>query len=157
MKNGVMSEIKIIEGKIFKDFCGYISSLNKFRFSEIKRFYIIHHPKKEIVRGWNGHKFEKKWFYCVKGAFIIALVKIDNWDYPSSSLVPSIIDLSEDSSKIICVPEGYANCIKATMENSILLVFSDKSIEEARNDSCKYDKNLWVDWNNIENRKKEIL
>jgi len=34
-----MEEIKVIEGKIFKDERGQISSLNNFRFEEVERFY----------------------------------------------------------------------------------------------------------------------
>ncbi|MEG1686011.1 MAG: hypothetical protein RR319_08745 [Bacteroides sp.] len=48
--------------------------------------------------------------------------------------------------KIVCVPEGYANCIKASIPDSILLVYSGKLISEACNDSWCYDNTMWVDW-----------
>ena len=99
-----------------------------------------------MVRGWHGHQHEKKWFYCVKGFFTIALVQPDDWDNPSTNLPADIIQLSEKDSKILCVPEGYANCIKAGEDNSILLVFSGKRIPEAHEDSWRYDSHLWVDW-----------
>jgi dTDP-4-dehydrorhamnose 3,5-epimerase len=73
-----MSAIKIIQGEIFKDDRGQISSLNSLQFDGIKRCYFIHHPDTETIRGWHGHQVEKKWFYCIKGSFTIALVKIDD-------------------------------------------------------------------------------
>ena len=141
-----MFEVKTIQGEIFTDHRGQISSLNDFVFEGVERFYFIHHPDKNVVRGWHGHQHEKKWFYCVKGSFTIALLQIDNWKQPSTDLVADIIPLSEKDSKIVCVPEGYANCIKAGEDGSILLVFSGKRVPEAYEDSWRYDKDLWVDW-----------
>ncbi|ACU92665.1 WxcM domain protein [Capnocytophaga ochracea DSM 7271] len=141
-----MFEVKTIQGEIFTDHRGQISSLNDFVFEEVERFYFIHHPDKNVVRGWHGHQHEKKWFYCVKGSFTIALVQPDDWNNPSTNLPADIIQLSEKDSKILCVPEGYANCIKAGEDNSILLVFSGKRNPEAYEDSWRYDSHLWVDW-----------
>jgi dTDP-4-dehydrorhamnose 3,5-epimerase len=76
----------------------------------------------------------------------VALVEVDNWENPSPDLKAEIYNLSEQDSKIICVPEGYANCIKAHEKDSVLLVFSGKILEEALLDSWRYDKSMWVDW-----------
>lgn len=141
-----MSEIKVIQGEIFNDERGQISSLNKFHFEDVRRTYIIHHPNVEVVRGWHAHQQERKWFYCVKGRFSVALVKPDDWDNPSPTLIPEIFHLSELDSKIVCVPAGYANCLKAFEPGSIMQVFSDKTLPEALDDSWRYDKNMWVDW-----------
>lgn len=141
-----MSKIEIIQGEVFTDERGQISSLNSFDFQGVERFYFIHHPDKTVVRGWHGHQFEKKWFYCVKGAFVIGLVEVDDWENPSENLIAEVVELEEKDSKILCVPEGYANCIKAREAGSVLLVYSGKRIPEAYNDSWRYDKNLWVNW-----------
>lgn len=141
-----MSEIKVIQGEIFKDARGQISSLNEFHFEGVRRCYIIHHPDESVVRGWHAHQNERKWFYCMKGSFTLALVKIDRWDHPSPDLPAEIFNLSEDDSKLICVPAGYANCLKAHAPGSIMEVFSDKILSEALLDSWRYDKEMWVDW-----------
>ena len=141
-----MSDIKVIDGEIFRDARGQISSLNSLEFEGIERCYFIHHPDISVVRGWHGHQFEKKWFYCVKGSFTLAFVKPDNWENPSTNLEAEIFELNEDNSRIICVPEGYANCLKASIKYSVLLVFSGKRYEEALSDSWRYDKDMWVDW-----------
>ena len=143
-----MKQIKVIEGEIFQDTRGIIASLNNFHFEDVKRCYIIHHPDKTIVRGWHGHQHERKWFYCVKGAFTLALVKMDNWENPSPALTAEIFKMEESHSRIVCVPEGYANCIKASEKDSIMLVLSDKILDEALGDSWRYDKDMWVDWSN---------
>lgn len=145
-----MGDIKIIEGEIFKDYRGRISSLNSFHFEGIKRAYIIHHPDVTIVRGWHAHQNERKWFYCLKGKFSVAFVKIDNWEKPSVDLKADIYNLSDEKSQLVCVPAGYANCLKAHTKDAIMLVFSNKTLEEAANDSWRYDSSLWVDWNNID-------
>jgi dTDP-4-dehydrorhamnose 3,5-epimerase len=141
-----MSEITIIQGEIFEDHRGMIYSLNDFILNGVKRYYLIHHPNTSIIRGWHAHQFEKKWFYCVKGSFTIAFVKIDDWENPSTDLPAEIYQLTDQKSEIICLPEGYANCLKANVPNSILLVFSGKILSEAVGDSWRYDSSLWLDW-----------
>lgn len=141
-----MSEIKVIQGEINRDFRGFIASLNDFRFDGVQRVYFIHHPDTSIVRGWHGHQFEKKWFYCVKGQFSMAFVKIDNWENPSPNLTPEIFEISDKKSEIICVPEGYANCLKTDVKDSVLMVFSSKVMPDALADSWRYPNTMWVDW-----------
>ena len=143
-------EVKIIQGEIFRDERGQISSLNDFRFPGVERFYFIHHPDSSVIRGWHGHQHEKKWFYCVKGAFTIGLVEIDDWESPSPDLKAQKYHLTEQESRIICVPEGYANCIKASIPGSVLLVFSGKTLPEAYSDSWRYDSKLWITWSEDE-------
>ena len=145
-----MADVKVIDGEIFRDQRGQISSLNAFRFPGVERFYFIHHPDTSVIRGWHGHQHEKKWFYCVKGAFTIGLVEIDDWETPSPELKAQKFHLTEQESKIICVPEGYANCIKASVPGSILLVFSGKTLPEAYSDSWRYDNKLWITWSEDE-------
>lgn len=143
-----MSDVQIIKGEIFRDERGQISSLNSFHFEGVRRSYFIHHPDVDVIRGWHAHQFERKWFYCIKGRFSVALIKIDDWDNPSKDLKPEIYHLNDKSSDLVCVPAGYANCLKAWDEGSIMLVLSDKTLEEAADDSWRYDKSLWVNWKN---------
>ena len=141
-----MAQVTTIQGEIFRDHRGQISSLNDFYFEGVERFYFIHHPDADVIRGWHGHRFEQKWFYCVKGAFTLALVEIDDWDNPSPDLQAQMFSLSEGDSRIVCVPAGYANCLKASQPDSVLLVFSGKRYPEALSDSWRYEASRWVDW-----------
>lgn len=141
-----MSDIRVIEGEIFTDHRGHISSLNSFHFEGVKRCYMIHHPDPSVIRGWHGHKNERKWFYCLKGDFSVALVKIDDWENPSETLIPEIFHLTDSKSQLVCVPAGYANCLKTETAGSMILVLSDKILEDALEDSWRYDSRMWVDW-----------
>ena len=140
------NHIEIIEGNIFKDERGRINSVNDFHFENVRRCYMIRNANTDVVRGWNGHKYERKWFYCIKGSFAIGLVEIDNWESPSKELSAEVYQLDENQSKILAVPTGYANCLKAMEEDSIIIVYSDKTLDEAAGDNWKYDSNLWVNW-----------
>lgn len=144
-----MTDIIVIHGENFCDERGEIRSLNNFYFDGVRRTYIIHHPDATVVRGWHAHQNERKWFYCIKGHFSVALVKPDDWTNPSQDLKAEIFHLSDTDSKIVCVPAGYANCLKAHIPNSIMQVFSDKILSEALEDSWRYDKELWVDWDKV--------
>lgn len=141
-----MSEIKIVEGGIFTDYRGQISFVNELDMSEVARFYMIYHSDASVIRAWHAHQTEKKWFYAVKGSFTTAFVKIDNWENPSLDLKPEVFHLTDKKSSILCIPEGYANGIKAEEPDSILMVLSNKILSEAVKDSWRYDPHLWMEW-----------
>ena len=144
-----MSEIEILQGGISVDYRGRISHVNDLDMTAIRRFYVIHQRDTSIIRAWHGHQHERKWFYCVRGAFTVAFVKVDNWEQPSPDLKAEIFHLSADNSGVLCIPEGYANGIRANEPDSELLVFSDKILSEAVHDSWRYDKDMWVDWDHV--------
>lgn len=141
-----MSDLKFIDGGISVDSRGAISHVNALDMSEVARFYVIHQKDTSIIRAWHAHQNEKKWFYVVKGSFTAAFVKIDDWNNPSKDLQPEIYSISSDNSRVLYVPEGYANGFKAIEQDSVLLVYSNKILSEAVNDSWRYDSKMWVDW-----------
>ncbi|MCM1483855.1 MAG: WxcM-like domain-containing protein [Muribaculaceae bacterium] len=139
-------EVKVIEGEVFTDHRGRITSVNGFHLEGARRMYFIHHPDVEVVRGWHGHRWERKWFYCVKGTFELAVVKIDDWHRPSAHLKPQIFRLSEQESRIVCVPPGYANCMRTDTAHSVMMVLSGEVLPDAYADSWRYPPTLWTDW-----------
>lgn len=138
-----MSEIKVLTGGIFRDERGELVFMNEYNLAGASRYYIIKHDNTDVIRGWHGHQFEGKWFQCLKGAFNLAFVKVDNWEDPSPQLVPEKFHLTETKSELICLPEGYANCIRATEPDSMLLVFSGKELPEAALDSWRWPAQMW--------------
>lgn len=144
-----MAEIKVVEGEIFTDHRGVIQSVNSLNFAEIRRSYTISNADTTVIRGWHGHQDEKKWFWCLKGGFKGVFVEIDNWEEPSRDLKPHFYDLRAERSQVICVPEGYANCFRATEPDSLLMVFSSKTYPECLSDSWRYEPNYWFDWDEI--------
>lgn len=143
-----MEGINVIEGGVATDERGCLTHFNALDMSEVQRCFFLNHPDVDVVRAWSAHRCEKKWFTVVKGAFTLALVKIDNWEAPSPDLVPEIFHLSAEEPKVICVPEGYANGMKAEEPGSTMMVLSNKSMKEAvdADDDWRYDKELWMKW-----------
>lgn len=138
-----MSDIRIVQGGIFRDYRGELVHVNDFHLEGAHRYYIIKHDSTEVIRGWHGHQHEGKWFQCLRGGFRLAFVRPDNWEHPSPDLKPEIFTLTAERSELLCLPPGYANCIRATEPDSILLVFSGKVLEEAVHDSWRWDPSMW--------------
>lgn len=138
-----MSDIRILQGGIFRDHRGELVHVNDFHLEGARRYYVIKHDSTEVVRGWHGHRFEAKWFQCLRGGFRLAFVKPDDWEHPSPDLVPEVFTLTAERSELLCLPAGYANCIRATEPDSILLVFSGKVLEEAVHDSWRWEPATW--------------
>lgn len=138
-----MSDIKLLPGVVFTDHRGHLTHFNEFDFKGVSRYYIITHENTSVIRGWHGHQFEKKWFECIKGSFVLSFVRPDNWENPSADLKPQTFYLKADKPTLLCLPEGYANCIRATQEDSILLVYSGKPLSEANLDSWRWEPSMW--------------
>ena len=68
-------EIKLIVGGIHTDKRGRLEFFNNFDMSLVKRIYFIKHFNVNVIRAWQGHKIESRWFKCIKGEFKIKLVK----------------------------------------------------------------------------------
>ncbi len=144
-----MDEVQIITGNSHTDTRGTISFVNLFDFAGVKRFYQIANAGKAVVRAWQGHKIEHKYFYVAKGSFVLAWVKIDDWDKPSSSLKAAYRIFKGDEPAVLSVPPGYANGIKACEEGSLLTVYSNLSLEQSTADRWSFDSSLWLNWNGI--------
>lgn len=145
----MVESAKIISGGQFKDDRGTVSFVNDFDMSSIKRFYTIHHPSVDIVRAWQGHKSEKKWFYCVRGSFLINVIQIDDWEQPNINLKVSSYHLLANNSSVLYVPGGHVTGIKAHQTDSTLIVYSDFFIDESKDDDFRFDKNNWFNWNTV--------
>jgi dTDP-4-dehydrorhamnose 3,5-epimerase len=138
---------KIMRGGTFSDERGFMRYVNDFNFEDVKRFYLIKHPDTSVVRAWQGHQFEKKYFYPVTGRFVVAWVKIDDFENPSKDLKPEYYILSADHSEIVSVPKGYANGLKALEPGSEIMVLSDMDLEQSVNEKIRYPSDWWLDWN----------
>jgi dTDP-4-dehydrorhamnose 3,5-epimerase-like enzyme len=136
----------LIKGDFFSDERGQMRFVNDFLFRDVKRFYCIKHFNTNIIRAWQGHKCEKKYFYPISGSFVLAWVKIDNFDHPSEELVAEYHILSAKNSEIVSVPKGYANGLKALEPGSEVMIFSDTSMEDSANDNIRFPADKWLDW-----------
>jgi dTDP-4-dehydrorhamnose 3,5-epimerase len=124
---------------------GSLFFFNDFDLANIKRFYVIEHCDINVVRAWQGHQYEQKWFYAVLGTFHLVVIEPDNWEIPSKQIIPQLFRLSESRPAILHVPGGYATGFRALENNSKLIVFSDKSLDESKIDDLRFDRDYWPD------------
>jgi dTDP-4-dehydrorhamnose 3,5-epimerase-like enzyme len=139
-----MKIIKTIKGGTFEDNRGKIRYVNDFRFEGVKRFYFISHPDTSIVRAWQGHRFETKYFYVTKGSFNVCWIEIDNWDHPSKELPVQCKMFNDHESKVLVIPPGHVNGFKALEPDSTLIVYSDKTLEESKTDDYRFPVDYWI-------------
>ena len=139
----------LIHGSKHIDERGIISFVNDFKLEKVVRFYTILHEDVSVIRAWQGHKFETKYFYCLKGKFIMNLVKVDDWNNPSNELIVNTFMLEEDISQVLFVPPGYANGFKAISKGSHLIVYSNKTVKDSQKDDYRFNKDSWFNWEQV--------
>ena len=138
----------IISGEKYTDDRGKLEFFNNFDMSQIKRVYFTTHFDTNVIRAWQGHTIESRWFNCVKGSFIVKLVAIDDWKNPSDCLKVYEYKLFADKQEILYIPTGFANGFKALMADSKLMIMSNYGFNEIENDQIRFDYNKWTKWEN---------
>ena len=136
----------IIKGGKYIDDRGELNFFNDFNMSLIKRVYFTTHFKTNIVRAWQGHKIESRWFCCVNGSFIVKLIEIDNWDCPSNDLKVLEYKLTANKKEILYIPKGYLNGFRASFKDSQMMIMSNYRLNEIDNDQVRFDQNKWTKW-----------
>jgi hypothetical protein len=132
----------IIKGNCFTDERGIISFNNDFNASEIKRIYFIENLRLDFIRGWQGHKFEQRWFMSITGSFEIKVIKIDRWENPSKDLQTLKYQVNSATSDVLYIPAGYITSIQAIEEGSKLMAMSDYRMGEIQ-DEYKFKINYF--------------
>ena len=89
---------ELITGGRHVDSRGILDHFNNLDLTEVVRFYKITPSSTADVRAWQGHKDEQKWFYCLKGSFIVNLIPLSK----IKSGNPSIVLARE----FTCDPQG---------------------------------------------------
>ena len=138
----------IIKGGNYKDERGQLEFFNEFDMSPIKRVYFTTHYDIEVVRAWQGHTIESRWFRCVNGGFNVKLVEIDNWENPSNDLKVFEYELTAEKQEILYIPNGYVNGFKGLKSDSKLMIMSNYGFNEIENDQIRFDQNKWTEWDN---------
>lgn len=133
---------KIINGDCYKDDRGSLYYNNNFDATAIKRVYIIENKDNFIIRGWQGHKFEQRWFSAMIGSFKIKLIRIDDWELPSKDLPVIVYKISADKLDVLHVPEGYVTSIQAISEKAKLLVMANFLLGKTK-DEYRYPINYF--------------
>jgi dTDP-4-dehydrorhamnose 3,5-epimerase-like enzyme len=135
---------KLISGNRFLDDRGLLSFINDFSLKHIIRFYEIAPKNTTIVRAWQAHKNECKWFYCTHGSFKVKVVKLDSFENPSDDLDVFTYELNSEIPQVLYIPSGYANGFKAISDDSKLMIFSDFDLEASKLDDFRYETEKWT-------------
>ncbi len=139
----IVKQPRLIEGGIHTDHRGQISFVNGMVFDAIVRFYIISNSEEQSLRAWQGHRIDNKYFYCVQGSIRVHFVKVDNWESPSKDLSVESVLLSATESKVLHIPEGYANAIESLELGSKLISFSTLPLDRTSEDDVRFDSGMW--------------
>lgn len=135
-----------IKGGNYIDERGRLEFYNDFDMSQIKRVYFTTHFDTEVIRAWQGHTIESRWFCSVKGSFQVKLIEIDNWKNPSDELKVLEYKLTTEKQEILYIPNGFVNGFKALEVNSKLMIMSNYKLNEIKNDQIRFDQNKWTKW-----------
>ncbi len=133
-----------IQGAKFEDHRGEMVFCNDLNLSAVQRFYRIKPADTTLVRGWQGHHKESKWFHCVRGSFVLNTVRVENFDSPDESIRPDVYNLQADSPEVVHVSGGMCTAIKASAPDSELLVFSDCSVADSAEDDYRFPLEKWA-------------
>ena len=120
----------LFNGSSFKDERGTVRFVNSFDLKKVVRMYCIE-PNLSIIRAWQGHKRETKWFFVAKGRFLVKTIRMEDL----KDISPII--LSDQESKVLEIPGGYYNGFQALEKGSVLMVFSDFMLDESKNDDYR--------------------
>ncbi|MEC4054525.1 sugar epimerase [Myroides odoratimimus] len=134
--------VSFSSGNVFTDHRGKLLFNNNIDLSLFKRLYIIENSSLNVRRGWQGHKIEKRFFCVSRGSFLIKVVKIDDFENPSTNLVVQEYILKALNFDSLLLSSGYATLIQELEEDSQLLAFSDYLLGEV-DDNYKYDLMTW--------------
>jgi dTDP-4-dehydrorhamnose 3,5-epimerase-like enzyme len=139
----MLNKSSIINGGFFEDSRGRLDYVNDLDLSKIKRIYFTTNTEVGFFRGWQGHKIESRWFFCVKGSFEVKLVEIDDWDNPSDILEPKVYILEEKKPQVLYIPKGYVNGFSSLEKSSKLMILSNFNLGENNNDDIRFESNKW--------------
>jgi dTDP-4-dehydrorhamnose 3,5-epimerase len=123
--------VKVICGNSHSDERGTLKFVNDFNMSSVVRMYNIE-PRIGAVRAWQGHKFETKWFYVIKGSFLVKIMNMDSHHV-------DIYKLNSVEPKVLRIPGGNYNGFEAIETGSILVVFSDFDLQQSKEDDYRVD------------------
>lgn len=129
--------MEIITGNNFTDDRGILKYVNDFNMTSVVRMYSIE-PKLGAIRAWQGHNLETKWFYVLKGSFLIKTMNMNTLqihEYELNEIVP----------KVLKIPGGNYNGFEALEAGSILMVYSDFDLQQSQEDDFRVgiDQHPW--------------
>lgn len=139
---------ELLEASAFHDQRGVLNAWAAFDLKSIVRMYAIEPANTNIIRAWQGHFKERKWFYAASGSFEVQTIPIDPSGKPDTDQRYKWM-LNAADSLVLAIPGGYLNGFKSLEGSSRLLVFSDFDLEVSKADDIRFslEEIPWTDSN----------
>ena len=145
-------ELQLYMGALAVDDRGTVRFVNDFNFEGVKRFYTLENHRAGFVRAWHGHKKEAKYVHCLRGAAVIGVVPVDDFDAPPDpGAGVSRYWLSAGQPRVLYIPPGNYNGSMALTDDTMLIFFSTSTVEESMGDDFRLPARFWDAWS-IEER-----
>lgn len=136
----------LLSGGLAVDDRGEVGFVNAFDFSGVRRFYTVRNHRSGFVRAWHAHRNEAKYVTAVSGAALVGAVRIDDWERPGKALPVTRHVLAAAQPKVLFIPAGYANGFMSLTDDTRLMFFSTRTLDESKNDDFRYDARHWDIW-----------
>lgn len=126
----------LISGNKFTDERGTVRFVNDFDLSPVVRMYTIQ-PAAKLIRAWQGHQQEQKWFYAAAGQFEVKIAEVVDWEPLKLGKTQAyILDAAQPS--VLHIPTGHLNGLRALSPHSNLIVFSDMTLAQSEADDMRF-------------------
>ncbi|EKB49147.1 WxcM-like domain-containing protein [Cecembia lonarensis] len=119
----------LIEGNLHRDERGVVRFVNDFDMSRVVRMYCIE-AELGVIRAWQGHRKETKWFFAAKGSFLVKTVEMDSLDRKEYIL-------RDSESNVLEIPAGHYNGFEGLEEGAVMMVFSNVGLEHSMGDDFR--------------------
>lgn len=129
----------ILSGDLVTDDRGTVRFVNDFDFKKVKRFYQVNNHRKGFIRAWHGHKEEDKYVYVSSGSALVGVVNLETEE------VEKFV-LSANKPRILWVPANSANGFMSLEEDTTVIFFSSKTLEESKDDDIRFPYDKWDIW-----------
>lgn len=127
----------LYSGQIFEDNRGKLIAFNDFDLTRVSRLYIIQ-PHQGLIRAWQGHRLETKWFFVTKGCFEIKIVPASGENEFQKERMQTFV-ISHSDFQVLEIPGGHLNGFRALEPESSLQVFSEFNLEQGKADDFRVD------------------
>jgi dTDP-4-dehydrorhamnose 3,5-epimerase len=128
---------EVILGSIYEDGRGKLISVNGVLIEGVCRFYLVQPCDTNIIRAWQGHIKEQKWFFPLLGKFLVKVLSMDENGQVIEPNKKEEYQLDASKPILLNVPAQYYNGFQALETDSLLLVLSDASLDESKKDDFR--------------------
>lgn len=133
-------------GDLAVDDRGQVGFVNSLELSAVKRFYTVTNHRSGFVRAWHAHRREAKYVMVVRGAAVVGVAEIDDWEQPSKVARTWRYVLSALKPSVLYIPPGYANGFMSLTKDATLIFFSTATLEESKVDDIRFPARQWDIW-----------